>query len=87
MKRILLVFSLSILLLADSLYFGAVESAVGQEHTVDRINFGSRWNSWPDEFRLIYLLGFRDGESRTYFYFVDCCLRGKILEPYRKATG
>jgi len=48
-------------------------------------NYGRRWNAWSPLDRSIYLEGFRDGQSHTYFAVADD-LPPARREPLKIAT-
>ena len=48
-------------------------------------NYGRRWNAWSPSSRSIYLEGFKDGQSRTYFAVWNDLPQAR-REPIRLAT-
>ena len=48
-------------------------------------SYGRQWNSWSPSSRLIYLQGFRDGQSHTYFALLGD-LPGSRREALRLET-
>jgi len=49
------------------------------------VNYGKRWNAWPDSSRSVYLEGFRDGQSHTYLAFLNDLSPNRV-EPLRLQT-